>query len=294
MMLRKHVTNAAKRLQQAGIHNTEALADAELLARHVLDWDRSTYLLRNHEPPPTTFDTAYEAIIERRTAREPVSLITQQREFWGLDFSVKPGVLIPRPETELIVETAIDLFSDRINTKLSIADIGTGSGCLAVALALEFPNSIISALDTSATALEIARNNCVVHSVTDRVRLLENNFETWLSSRSSPFYELDLIVANLPYIPQGTIKNLSPEVQIYEPHCALNGGPDGLLLIRKLLALAPTFLSEKGFLLLEIGEAQAPALQEILKSIPTLVLNGFRSDLQGIPRTTIIERSNPS
>ena len=294
MMLRKHVTNAAKRLHQAGIHNTEALADAELLARHVLDWDRSTYLLRNHEPPPTTFDTAYEAIIERRTAREPVSLITQQREFWGLDFSVKPGVLIPRPETELIVETAIDLFSDRINTKLSIADIGTGSGCLAVALALEFPNSIISALDTSATALEIARNNCVVHSVTDRVRLLENNFETWLSSRSSPFYELDLIVANLPYIPQGTIKNLSPEVQIYEPHCALNGGPDGLLLIRKLLALAPTFLSEKGFLLLEIGEAQAPALQEILKSIPTLVLNGFRSDLQGIPRTTIIERSNPS
>ena len=294
MMLRKHVTNAAKRLQQAGIHNTEALADAELLARHVLDWDRSTYLLRNHEPPPTTFDTAYEAIIERRTAREPVSLITQQREFWGLDFSVKPGVLIPRPETELIVETAIDLFSDRINTKLSIADIGTGSGCLAVALALEFPNSIISALDTSATALEIARNNCVVHSVTDRVRLLENNFETWLSSRSSPFYELDLIVANLPYIPQGTIKNLSPEVQIYEPHCALNGGPDGLLLFRKLLALAPTFLSEKGFLLLEIGEAQAPALQEILKSIPTLVLNGFRSDLQGIPRTTIIERSNPS
>ena len=294
MMLRKHVTNAAKRLHQAGIHNTEALADAELLARHVLDWDRSTYLLRNHEPPPTTFDTAYEAIIERRTAREPVSLITQQREFWGLDFSVKPGVLIPRPETELIVETAIDLFSDRINTKLSIADIGTGSGCLAVALALEFPNSIISALDTSATALEIARNNCVVHSVTDRVRLLENNFETWLSSRSTPFYELDLIVANLPYIPQGTIKNLSPEVQNYEPHCALNGGPDGLLLIRKLLALAPTFLSEKGFLLLEIGEAQAPALQEILKSIPTLVLNGFRSDLQGIPRTTIIERSNPS
>ena len=294
MMLRKHVTNAAKRLQKAGIHNTEALADAELLARHVLDWDRSTYLLRNHEPPPATFDTAYEATIERRTAREPVSLITQQREFWGLDFSVKPGVLIPRPETELIVETAIDLFSDRINTKLSIADIGTGSGCLAVALALEFPNSIISALDTSATALEIARNNCVVHSVTDRVRLLENNFETWLSSRSSPFYELDLIVANLPYIPQGTIKNLSPEVQNYEPHCALNGGPDGLLLIRKLLALAPTFLSEKGFLLLEIGEAQAPALQEILKSIPTLVLNGFRSDLQGIPRTTIIERSNPS
>jgi len=294
MTLREHVTNAAKRLRQAGIKDSEALADAELLARHVLDWDRTTYLLRNHEPSPQTFDVAYETTIKRRSEREPVSLITQQREFWGLDFSVKPGVLIPRPETELIVETAIDLFSDRINTKLSIADIGTGSGCLAVALALEFPNSIISALDTSATALEIARNNCVVHSVTDRVRLLENNFETWLSSRSSPLYELDLIVANLPYIPQGTIKTLSPEVQNYEPHCALNGGPDGLLLIRKLLTLAPTFLSEKGFLLLEIGEAQAPALQEILESIPTLVLNGFRSDLQGIPRTTIIERSNPS
>ena len=294
MTLREHVTNAAKRLRQAGIKDSEALADAELLARHVLDWDRTTYLLRNHEPSPQTVDGAYETTIKRRSEREPVSLITQQREFWGLDFSVKPGVLIPRPETELIVETAIDLFSDRINTKLSIADIGTGSGCLAVALALEFPNSIISALDTSATALEIARNNCVVHSVTDRVRLLENNFETWLSSRSSPLYELDLIVANLPYIPQGTIKTLSPEVQNYEPHCALNGGPDGLLLIRKLLTLAPTFLSEKGFLLLEIGEAQAPALQEILESIPTLVLNGFRSDLQGIPRTTIIERSNPS
>ena len=161
MTLREHVTNAAKRLRQAGIKDSEALADAELLARHVLDWDRTTYLLRNHEPSPQTFDVAYETTIKRRSEREPVSLITQQREFWGLDFSVKPGVLIPRPETELIVETAIDLFSDRINTKLSIADIGTGSGCLAVALALEFPQSIVNALDTSATALTIAKNNCV-------------------------------------------------------------------------------------------------------------------------------------
>ncbi|HIM15143.1 MAG TPA: peptide chain release factor N(5)-glutamine methyltransferase, partial [Acidobacteria bacterium] len=153
MTLREHVTNAAKRLQQAGIKDSEAFADAELLARHVLDWDRSTYLVRNQDPPPQTFDTAYKKTIKRRTAREPVSLITEEREFWGLKFSVKPGVLIPRPETELIIETAINLFPDRTKAELSIADIGTGSGCLAVALALEFPQSIINALDTSAIAL---------------------------------------------------------------------------------------------------------------------------------------------
>lgn len=294
MTLRQQVTYAAQRLQRAGIDYAEALADAELLARHVLDWDRSTYLIRNHEPPPPTFDTDYEVTIKRRTEREPVSLITEEKEFWGLKFSVKPGVLIPRPETELIIETAVTLFPDRTKAKLSIADIGTGSGCLAIALALEFPNSTINALDTSATALTIAKNNCIVHSVTDRVTLMENNFEDWLSRRSSPLYKLDLTVANLPYIPQDAIKTLSPEVQSYEPDCALNGGPDGLLLVRKLLTLAPTFLSSRGFLLLEIGDEQAPALQEAIESIPTLVLNGFRSDLQGIPRTAIIGLSHPS
>jgi|TARA_B100000686_G_scaffold110382_1_gene117541 release factor glutamine methyltransferase len=294
MTLRKQVTYAAQRLQQAGIDYAEALADAELLARHVLGWDRSTYLLRNHEPPPSTFDTAYEVTIKRRTEREPVSLITEKKEFWNLKFSVKPGVLIPRPETELIIETAITLFPDRANAKLSIADVGTGSGCLAIALALEFPNSIINALDTSAPALTIAKNNCIIHSVTDRITLVEDNFENWLSSHSNPLYELDLIVANLPYIPQGDIKTLSPEVQRYEPHCALNGGPDGLLFVRKLLTLAPTCLTSRGFLLLEIGDGQAPALQETIESIPTLALIGFRSDLQGILRTAIIERSPPS
>ena len=111
---------------------------------------------------------------------------------------------------------------------------------------------------------------------------MEENFENWLSSHSNPLYELDLIVANLPYIPQGDIKTLSPEVQRYEPHCALNGGPDGLLFVRKLLTLAPTCLTSRGFLLLEIGDGQAPALQETIESIPTLALIGFRSDLQGI------------
>ena len=292
MTLREHVTNAAKRLRQAGIKDSEALADAELLARHVLDWDRSTYLLRNHEAPPQTFDVAYETTIKRRSEREPASLITEQREFWGLEFSIKPGVLIPRPETELLVETAIDLFPDRTEAEFSIADIGTGSGCLAVALALEFPRSVVNALDTSATALTIAKHNCVLHSVNERVALVENSFENWLSMRNSPAYELDLIVANLPYIPQSTIKTLSPEVRNYEPYRALDGGPDGLFLLRKLLKVAPTCLNVKGFLLVEIGHGQAPALQEAIKSIPGLVLRGFRSDLQGISRTAIIERNS--
>ncbi len=294
MTLREHVANAARRLKQAGIKDSEAFADAELLARHILDWDRSTYLLRNHEAPPQTFDIAYETTIKRRSEREPTSLITEQREFWGLEFSIKPGVLIPRPETELIVETAIELFPDRAEAEFSIADIGTGSGCLAVALALEFPRSIVNALDTSVTALAIAKHNCVRHSVNDRITLVENSFQNWLPMRNSPAYELDLIVANLPYIPQNTIKTLSPEVRIYEPYCALDGGPDGLFLLRKLLEIVPTCLNIKGVLLIEIGYGQAPALQEALKSIPNLVLHGFRSDLQGVSRTAIVKRSSPS
>ncbi len=294
MTLREHVTNAAKRLQQAGINDSEAFADAELLARHVLDWDRSTYLVRNHEAPPQTFDTAYKKTIKRRTAREPVSLITEEREFWGLKFSVKPGVLIPRPETELIIETAINLFPDRTKAELSIADIGTGSGCLAVALALEFPQSIVNALDTSAIALRIAQQNCILHSVSDRVTLVENNFKDWLSTRNRPPYELDLIVANLPYIPQSAIKTLSPEVRMYEPYSALDGGPDGLFLLRQLLKVAPNCLTVEGFLLIEIGNGQAQKLEQAVESIPNLVFRGFRTDLQGISRTAIIERSSPS
>ena len=294
MTLREHVTNAAKRLQQAGINDSEALADAELLARHVLAWDRSTYLVRNHEPPPKTFNTAYKKTIKRRTAREPVSLITEEREFWGLKFSVKSGVLIPRPETELIIETAINLFPDRTTAELSIADIGTGSGCLAVALALEFPQSIVNALDTSAIALRVAQQNCILHNVNDRVTLVENSFEDWLSMRNRPPYELDLIVANLPYIPHSAIKTLSPEVRMYEPYCALDGGPDGLFLLRQLLKVAPNCLTVKGFLLIEIGNGQAQKLEQTVESIPNLVLRGFRTDLQGISRTAIIERSSPS
>ena len=130
--------------------------------------------------------------------------------------------------------------------------------------------------------------------MSDRVTLVENNFEDWLSTRNRPPYELDLIVANLPYIPQSAIKTLSPEVRMYEPYCALDGGPDGLFLLRQLLKVAPNCLTVKGFLLIEIGNGQAQKLEQTVESIPNLVLRGFRTDLQGISRTAIIERSSPS
>ena len=227
MTVHGHVRQARERLVAAGIPAEEAALDAELLARHVLGWDRATLLARSVDEAPSGFDRPYETVIARRRRREPVAYITGRQEFWGRDFLVGPGVLIPRPETELIVEEALD-WARTVPRPLHIADVGTGSGCLAVTLALELPSAVLEATDVSGESLAVARQNADRHLA--RVRF---HLASILAGVGTP---LDAIVSNPPYIPRDEYETLQPEVREHEPMTALVGGDDGLTVVRQVVS----------------------------------------------------------
>jgi release factor glutamine methyltransferase len=270
-------------LVAAGIPAGEAGLDAELLARHVLGWDRATLLARATEEPPGGFAAAYEAVLDRRVRREPVAYLTGHQEFWGRDFLVGPGVLIPRPETELLVEEALDYARERGHQEpCSIVDVGTGSGCLAISLALELPEAAVHATDISADALAIARQNA--SRLGARVRFHHGSM---LAGVVPP---VDLIVCNPPYIPAGDYRTLQPEVREYEPATALVGGDDGLEAVRLMVEAASTALGPGGRLLMEIGHGQADAVTRLVAERPALRLLHIRPDLQGIPRAVVAAR----
>src|SRR3954463_13980203 len=191
--LPERLADARERIVRAGIARDEATLDAEVLARHVLACDRATLLIRAGDPLPSAFDRLYHALVERRVAREPVAYITGHREFWGLEFEVTPAVLIPRPETELIAEEALAPLPPREGAR-RIVDVGTGSGCLAVALAIEFPSATVIATDSAAGALEVAHRNCSRHNVRDRISLLHADLFEGMNGAAN------LIVSNPPYL----------------------------------------------------------------------------------------------
>ncbi len=279
---------------RAGVAADEAAADAEVLARHVLGWDRATYLARRRDPAPPSFEARYAPLATRRERREPVSTITGRREFWGLTFAVGPAVLTPRPETELIVETALALLRDRRDAPLAIADVGTGSGCLAVALAREFPRAAVTAVDISSAALTVARRNAVLHGVSDRITWVEAPLADWLAGPAPDGRGAgdgntgtDLLVANLPYVPTGELASLPPEVRLHEPSIALDGGPDGLDPLRELLRAVPSGLNRGARVLVEIGMGQANAVRALAAAAGVELLD-IRPDLRGIPRAAVI------
>lgn len=283
------VARARNCLARAGVAADEAQIDAEVLARHALGWDRAAWLARRRDPAPTSFETRYAPLVARRRQREPVSCITRRREFWGLAFAVGPAVLTPRPETELIVEAAVELLGDRRGAPLRIADVGTGSGCLAVTLAREFPRASVTGIDISPAALAVARRNAATHGVADRVAWVEDTFGDWLAGFSADGGGgFDLLVANLPYVPTGDLGSLPPEVRLHEPRIALDGGPDGLDPLRDLLRAAPAGLNPDARLLVEMGTGQADALRELVAAASSVELHDIRPDLQGIPRTAVI------
>jgi release factor glutamine methyltransferase len=298
MTLQEHVHRGRLRLEQAGIDANEAGLDAELLAREVLSWDLAAVLARSHEPAPDGFPARYDARISRRERREPISYILGRREFWGLDFEVGPGVLTPRPETEFIVEEAIERFAGPRHAKAGadaplvsahpsrIADVGTGSGCLAISLALEFPAARLVATDISTAALDVARRNAKRHRVGDRIELSRTSL---LTGVAGPF---DLIVSNPPYVASGDVADLPPEVRDYEPREALDGGADGLDVIRKLLAEAGSHLVPGGWLVFEFGFGQEEGVKDAVARVPHLRLDRVRADLQGIPRTAVVRSSS--
>jgi release factor glutamine methyltransferase len=277
MTIRDHLAAAKSRLVSAGIESAEAARDAQLLAMHLLGWERATLFARDTAPPPPDFPGAYASLIDRRTRREPVAYIRGVQEFWNRDFVVSPSVLIPRPETELIVEEALSCAFGLA------ADIGTGSGCLAVTLAAEIPRARIIATDISADAIGTARANAARHGVAERIELRQASY---LEGSPGPY---DLIVANPPYVTEADYAGLAPEVREYEPRIALAAGADGLRDIREVLASASASLHPGGMLLMEIGHGQADAVRELLAGTRVLALTRISPDFQGIPRVVVAQ-----
>jgi release factor glutamine methyltransferase len=280
--LHERLADARETLIRAGIPAEEAALDAEVLARHVLDCDRATLLTRARDPLPSAFDRLYHALIARRVAREPVAYIVGHREFWGLEFDVTPAVLIPRPETELVVEEALASLPRRDIVR-HIIDVGTGSGCLAVTLAVEFPPANVTATDTSHEALAVAYRNADRHNVIGRITFVQADV---LKDLTEP---ADLIVSNPPYVPAGDAATLQAEVARYEPASALYGGPDGLDVIRRLVGSARQHLAAGGWLIIEFGFGQEAGVREVAREAGWNVAR-IRSDLQGIPRVAVLRR----
>ncbi len=281
MTLVERVAEAARRLAGAGIDARDAAFDAEVLARWVLGWDRAAYLARWREPAPPGFEEPFESLVARRRLREPVARITGRREFWGLDFEVAPAVLVPRPESELLVETALARLGDRA-ARWEIADVGTGSGCLAVALARELPRARVAATDICPDALEVARRNAARHGAADRVAFRRADL---LDGLPGPF---DLIVSNPPYVPDAVIDTLAPEVRRHEPAAALRGGPDGLDTVRRLVTATASRLRAGGWLVIEIGAGQSGEAADIGREAGMRTV-AVHPDLQGIPRSVVMQ-----
>jgi release factor glutamine methyltransferase len=250
----------------------------------VLGWDAARFFTSGQEPEPDGFARRYDALVDRRAAREPVAYITGRQEFWRLDFEVSPAVLIPRPSTELIVEAAVELLRDR-GGPLSIADACTGCGCLAVALAGEFPEARFVATDISDLALDVAKRNTERHGVSARVRFVRTDV---LAAEPGPF---DLIVANPPYVRAGDRRGLQPEVREHEPAVALFGGADGVDIVARIVVQAPLRLTPGGYVIFEFGFGQDVAVEQLISGADGLRMIGLRRDLQGIARTAVAQRT---
>jgi len=277
------MASARSRLVSAGIGPDEAAIDVPLFACTILGWDRAQLLSRQSQPAPPSLEPRFSQWIARRMAHEPAAYIVGHREFWGLDLAVTPAVLIPRPESELIVEETIEIVRAAQMPSPQIADIGTGSGNLAISLAHSIQTSHLTATDVSRDALAIARQNARTHAVEDRIAFVETSYLDGVER------DFDIIVANPPYVRAGDKPALSRAV-LHEPHVALFSGDDGLIAVEGVLDTAVAWLNPGGWLVMEFGFGQADAVERLVAARPTLRLDRFRDDLQGIQRTAIIQR----
>ena len=270
---------AIQALQNAEVD--EARLNAELLLAYTLGLDRAAILAQPDRQLTPKELTRFRDLAARRVAREPLPYITGHREFFGLDFVVDARVLIPRPETELLVEHALRIARP-LPRLLEIADVGAGSGAIAVTLAVHLPHATVYALDASAGALAVTAENARRHNVASRVHCRQGDLLTPLPG------PVDLIAANLPYVTTGEWTDLLPEIRDNEPRAALDGGPDGLDAIRRLLATAVPHLRPGGVLLLEIGASQGSAVTSLARRcFPAADLQLHR-DYAGLDRLVIV------
>ena len=274
-------------------HVPSAHLAAELLLMHVLDRDRG-YLLSHPEEELSaeTFDRYLELVSERTTGR-PTQYITGHQEFWGLDFEVTPDVLIPRPETEHIVERVLELMARQgleKTARLRIVDVGTGSGCIALALASEFPRAILFGADISRAALVVASCNAVRLDMADRVKFLESDLLARFQDDDFAG-TLDFVVSNPPYVSAGDIANVQREVRDFEPRIAWGGLERGDEMYRRLFPQALRALRPGGFVVVEIGYNMRDAVLALLGEGWSDV--AVRPDLAGIPRVVSAQKAGP-
>ena len=283
MILREALQSATQTLRRAGI--TDASVEVELLLGHVLGMSK-TQLYTEPEKVLTSAETKHlRCLVQRRLDHEPAAYILGHCEFYGIDLCIDCHTFIPRPETELLVEKAVGLVHciSQLGKRITIADIGTGCGAIAISLALALPQAKIYATDISVPALQVAGMNCRRHAVSSQVELLQGNL---LEPLSQP---VDMIVANLPYIKDCEFTDLSPEVMNFEPTTALAGGEDGLDKIQQILEQMPGKLNYGGCFLLEIGQGQGEVVTSLIKGYFPGVSVELISDLGDIERVVKVE-----
>ena len=285
MTLHELLASARNQLVGAGLPAADAAIDVDLFARALLGWDKAQLLTRKGDPAPEGLEPRLSEWVTRRANREPCAYIIGSREFYGLDFRVTPAVLIPRPETEMVVEETV-----RLATMLAaprIADIGTGSGCIAVAVARELPQSQLIATDVSSGALSVAYDNAVRHRVADRITFVTTSYLGGVDG------DFDVIAANPPYVRLRDKPALARDVR-HEPDVALFGGETGLRDIEGVLDTAVARLRAGGWLVMEFGFGQEDEVRSLVGQRAQLTLDRVRNDLQGIPRTAVIQSARAS
>lgn len=275
-------SKAVLALRAAGIESAEA--DARLLLAHVTGLSAAQLLSAPDDEIQNDRVALLERLLARRVAREPVSRIVGAKEFWSLSFALGDETLVPRPETETVVEAALGAFPDK-SRRMLVLDLGTGSGAILAAILMERPLARGVAVDRSAAALAIARNNFDALAFSDRATLICGD---WAAALGGSF---DLIVANPPYIATGEMALLSPEVRDHDPRLALDGGPDGLSAYRAIVNQIGELLAPGGVAVLELGIGQEQAVSALVCATGDLAPDGAaRRDLSGIPRALVIQR----
>lgn len=271
---------ATRRLIEEG--NDTPRLDARLLLAHALGvQDR----LHGREDDPVTLEERerYAEFLARRIRGEPVSRILGSREFWSLEFDLSPATLDPRPDSETLIDTLLEIYQDR-SRAYRILDLGTGTGCLLLAALSEFPNAEGVGVDIQAECIEVASQNAEKLCLSTRARMIHSR---WADNVTGPF---DIVLSNPPYIPTSDIGTLQPEVQFHDPMQALDGGVDGLGAYRNIAECLNSILGEDGRAVLEFGEGQGQKISRIMEASGHIV-DGFRKDLAGIERCIVLRRA---
>ncbi|MFH0790913.1 MAG: peptide chain release factor N(5)-glutamine methyltransferase [Candidatus Omnitrophota bacterium] len=267
------------------------MTEAELLFTQILGCNRLSLYLNESMPLARGKSQAVSLVLKRRIFGEPLQYILGKTEFMGLEFKVNKDVLIPRQETEILVETAINIVKLLNCSTVKLLDLGTGSGCIAVSLAKFLQGVGITANDISKSALKTARENAVLNNVADRIEFVEGDLFDYGQGQALSLPVYDLIVTNPPYIVTEEIDNLQREVQ-YEPRIALDGGADGLCFYRRIIKEAPAYLKENGFLIMEMGFNQCDAIKNIFRKSGKFEIIEIVKDYSGIERVIVGKKHN--